>query len=273
MVNRLVDRLGGRIKGLRLVPGGAERVLQRLDCSPGRAGRRPLASGARFSTASSAAFMFGSTAGAAPAGGTSPRCRNDNACCPAGESSAASMSVFTFAASASLAWAGSCSAASLRAAAFSGRSSTVLCSRSSAVALEGAAQPLGLEETPLVPRLGLLLRGERAVVLGAGHFARSQPRQHRRHHRHDHRGGAEHFAPLGGGHIRLQLVRYLHFHNGWFFAFPVLPPEEQPPLRIPSSCHMQPPPASAKGAEVARSARLPPSRPSTIPGPAPVSLR
>jgi hypothetical protein len=40
------------------------------------------------------------------------------------------------------------------------------------------------------------------------------------------------------------LVWYLHFHNGWFFAFPVLPPEAQPPMRISSSCHMQPPPAS-----------------------------
>jgi hypothetical protein len=102
-----------------------------------------------------------------------------------------------------------------------------------------------LEETPLVPRLGLLLRGESAVVLRAGHLTRSQPGQQCRHHCHHHRGGAKHLAPLGVGHIRFQLLWYLHFHDGWFAALPVAPPEEHPHSRISSSCHIPPCPASA----------------------------
>src|SRR5208283_3491710 len=86
------------------------------------------------------------------------------------------------------------------------------------VALKRAAQLLGLEITPLVSGLGLKLRTQGAVVLGAGHLARGESGQQRGDNGHDDGRGGEDFAPSGLGHVLLQFFRNRDFHGVelWF---------------------------------------------------------
>ena len=81
------------------------------------------------------------------------------------------------------------------------------------VALVSAAQPFGLKETPLITRLGLLLRRQRPVILRARHLTRRQPGQHRSHHRHYHGRGIEDFSEGCLRDFLFQFFRYGDFHQ------------------------------------------------------------